>query len=252
MRGNGPPPLWRDSDRMTTLALIPARGGSKGLPGKNTRPLLGKPLIAWTIETAKQSGTFDRIVVSTDSSEIADVARRYGALVPFMRPADIAADATPMRDVIRHAVADETAAGFQPELIVLLQPTSPLRSAEDIREAVTILRSSGCDSVVSVSPVPLHLCPDFVFKIEDGSLHHFLPEGAEVRRRQDVRPAWYRNGTVYAFWRRTFERFDDIYGQDCRPLFTRPERSITIDTLEDFEAAEATLASALGVERASH
>jgi CMP-N-acetylneuraminic acid synthetase len=228
---------------MTILALIPARGGSKGLPGKNTRLLCGKPLIAWTIETAKRAETFDRIIVSTDAGEIADVARRYGGLVPFIRPADIAADATPMRDVIRHAVEAETAAGFRPEAIILLQPTSPLRSAEEIREAIGILRSTGCDSVVSVSPVPLHLCPDFVFRIEDGWLRHFLPEGAEVRRRQDVRPAWYRNGTVYAFWRRTFERFNDIYGRDCRPLFTDPDRSITIDTLEDFEAAEAKLAA---------
>jgi len=229
---------------MTTLALVPARGGSKGLPGKNTRPLGGKPLIAWTIERAKQAGIFDRIVVSTDSSEIADVARRHGGLLPFIRPAEIAGDATPMRDVIRHAIEAETAAGFEPEIIILLQPTSPLRSAEEIRTAAQILRSTNCDSVVSVSPVPLHLCPDFVFRIEDGSLRHFLPEGAEVRRRQDVRPAWYRNGTVYAFWRRTFEAFNDIYGNDCRPLLTDPDRSITIDTLEDFEAAEAWLAGA--------
>jgi CMP-N,N'-diacetyllegionaminic acid synthase len=227
---------------MATLALIPARGGSKGLPGKNTRPLHGKPLIAWTIEAAKHAGLFDRVLVSTDSRDIADVAERYGGLVPFLRPAEIAGDATPMRDVIRHAIEAESAAGHEPEIIILLQPTSPLRSAEEIRAAAQLLRSAGCDSVVSVSPVPLHLCPDFVFRIEDGSLRHFLPEGAEVRRRQDVRPAWYRNGTVYAFWRRTFERFNDIYGQDCRPLFTDPNRSITIDTLEDFEAAEALLA----------
>src|SRR5688500_9327671 len=117
---------------MTALALIPARGGSKGLPGKNTRALRGKPLIAWTIDAARQAGIFDRVLVSTDSSEIADVARRYGALVPFTRPAEIAADETPMRDVIRHTLVAETAAGLEPEIIVLLQPTSPLRSAEDI------------------------------------------------------------------------------------------------------------------------
>jgi CMP-N-acetylneuraminic acid synthetase len=229
---------------MTTLALIPARGGSKGLPGKNTKPLCGKPLIAWTIETANQAGIFDRIVVSTDSREIAEVAQRHGGLVPFLRPAEIAADVTPMRDVIRHAIEAESAAGFDPEIIILLQPTSPLRSAEEIRTAAQILRSTGCDSVVSVSPVPQHLCPDFVFRINQGVLRHFLPEGAEVRRRQDVRPAWYRNGTVYAFWRRTFEMFNDIYGDNCRPLLTDPNRSITIDTLEDFEAAEAWLAAA--------
>ena len=170
------------------------------------------------------------------------MAERYGGLVPFLRPAEIAGDATPMRDVIGHAIHAETAAGHEPEVIILLQPTSPLRSAEEIRAAAQLLRSTNCDSVVSVSPVPLHLCPDFVFRIEDGSLRHFLPEGADVRRRQDVRPAWYRNGTVYAFWRKTFERFNDIYGQDCRPLFTDPARSITIDTLEDFEAAEALVA----------
>src|SRR5688572_23564500 len=142
---------------MATLALIPARGGSKGLPGKNTRPLHGKPLIAWTVETARHAGLFDRVVVSTDSRDIADVAERYGALVPFLRPAEIAGDATPMRDVIGHAIHAETAAGHEPAVVILLQPTSPLRSAEEIRAAAQLLRSTNCDSVVSVSPVPLHL-----------------------------------------------------------------------------------------------
>jgi CMP-N-acetylneuraminic acid synthetase len=223
---------------LTVLALIPARGQSKGLPGKNIRPFCGRPLLGWSVLAARQSGVADRIVLSTDDPQIAAAGREQGALVPFLRPADIAADDTPMRAVIAHAIASESESGHAPDIVVLLQPTSPLRSPRQIRDAVSMLRETGCDSVVSVVAVPSHLCPDYVMTIADGTLRSFLPEGVHVRRRQDVRPAWYRDGSIYAFRRSTFETFGDIYGETCRPLVVDADRTGTIDTLADFEDAE--------------
>lgn len=230
---------------MSVLGLVPARGGSKGLPGKNARLLRGRPLLAWTIVAAQESGVVDRIVLSTDDPHIAQLGGAEGAIVPFLRPAAIAGDTTPMRDVVRHAIETESAAGYPPEIILLLQPTSPLRSAAHIREAVGMLRDSDCDSVVSVVAVPEHLCPDYVMAIREGTLRPFLPEGAQVRRRQDVRPAWYRDGTIYAFRRSTFERTGDIYGEKSRPMIVDRRLSGTIDTLDDFEAIERRLGELL-------
>lgn len=237
---------------MTILGLIPARGGSKGVPGKNIRLLCGRPLLAWTIAAARDAAVFDRLVLSTDDPAIAAVGLVEGTLVPFLRPDALAVDTTPMRDVVRHALAAEAAAGHAPDIVVLLQPTSPLRRPGHIREAADIMRAGDCDSVVSVAPVPAHLCPDFVMAIREGVLRPFLPEGAEVRRRQDVRPAWYRDGTIYAFHRATFETFGDIYGRACRPMIVDTRYSLSIDTLADFAEAERRLADILAETAGRH
>lgn len=195
--------------------------------------------MAWTISAARQSGVVDRVVLSTDDPQIAEIGAAEGAVVPFLRPPELAQDTTPMSDVVRHAIEAESAAGYPPTIIVLLQPTSPLRRAAHIREAVETLRASGCDSVVSVVSVPAHLCPDYVMTIRDGLLTPFLREGAQVTRRQDVRPAWYRDGTIYAFRRASFERYGTIYGLTCRPMIIDQRLSGTIDTIEDFEEIES-------------
>jgi CMP-N-acetylneuraminic acid synthetase len=225
------------------LALIPARGGSKGVPRKNVRPLAGRPLVAYAADAARQSGVVDRIVLSTDDEEIASVGRASGIDVPFMRPAAIAADETPMLAVIEHAVAELSAGGWTPDLIVLLQPTSPLRRPEHIRAAVALLRETGADAVVSVVALPRHLSPDYVMRIADGRLVPFLPEGAAITRRQDARAAYSRDGTVYAFARTTLERWHSIYGEDARPLVIDARESLSIDSPEDWDAAERILAS---------
>lgn len=225
------------------LGLIPARGGSKGVPRKNVRPLAGRPLIAYTADAARASGVIDRLVLSTDDDEIAAVGRMAGVDVPFMRPAAISADDTPMLAVIQHAVGELAARGWTPEIIVLLQPTSPLRRPEHIRRAVTMLRDTGADSVVTVVELPRHLSPDYVMRIDDGRLVPFLPEGASVTRRQDARPAYSRDGTVYAFRRSTLEQFGSIYGADSRPLVIDQRESLSIDSPADWEAAERILAS---------
>jgi CMP-N,N'-diacetyllegionaminic acid synthase len=223
------------------LGLVPARGGSKGLPGKNVRPLAGQSLVEYTARAGRESGVLDRMVLSTDSDEIADIGRRAGLEVPFRRPTDLAADDTPMLPVIRHAVDVLAGDGWQPDVIVLLQPTSPLRDPSHIRRAVTMLVETVADSVVTVVELPRHLSPDYVMAIDDGRLRPFLPDGARVTRRQDARRAYSRDGTVYACWRTTLERFDSLYGDDCRPLVLDAAESLSIDTPEDWAAAERRL-----------
>ena len=224
------------------LGLIPARGGSKGVPGKNVRLLAGRPLVAYAAAAARESGVVDRVVLSTDDVEIAEAGRAAGIEVPFMRPAELAADDTPMLDVIQHALRELASRGEQPEIVVLLQPTSPLRRPEHIRAAVTLLRDSGADSVVTVVEIPRHLSPDYVMRIDAGRLVPFLPEGARVARRQDARAAYSRDGTVYACWRRTLEQFGTIYGENVRPLLVDAADSLSIDTPADWAAAERVLA----------
>ena len=223
------------------LGIVPARGGSKGLPGKNVRPLAGRPLLAYVAQAARESGVLDRIILSTDSDEIADVGRQAGLEVPFMRPAALAADETPMAPVLTHAVDALATAGWTADVIVLLQPTSPLRRAEHIREAVRLLRETGASAVATVVELPRYLSPDYVMKIEGGVLKPFLPEGQTLTRRQDARPAYVRDGTVYACWRATLERFGNVYGDNCLPLVVEAAESLSIDTAADWAEAERRL-----------
>jgi CMP-N-acetylneuraminic acid synthetase len=225
----------------SVLALIPARGGSKGLPGKNVTPLVGQSLVARAGAAARASGVVDRVMVSTDDEAIAEEARRSGIDVPFMRPVQLAGDETPMLPVVRHAVDALEQAGWPVEIVVLLQPTSPLRKPSHIREAVTRLRAGGVDSVVSVVELPRHMSPDYVMRIEDGELRPFLPGGERLTRRQEARPAYVRDGTVYAFWRTTLVRHGSIYGEHCVPLIVPAGDSITIDTADDWAEAERRL-----------
>jgi CMP-N,N'-diacetyllegionaminic acid synthase len=227
---------------MSVLGLVPARGGSKGVPGKNVRPLAGHTLLEYTARAARESGALDRLILSTDSSEIADAGRRAGLEVPFVRPVALAADDTPMLPVIEHALAELSRQRWSPEIVVLLQPTSPLRRPDHIREAVSMLRETGADSVVTVVEVPRHLSPDYVMRIEGGRLKPFLQEGARVTRRQDARAAYSRDGTVYAFRRSTIERTGGIYGEDCRPLLIDARDSLSIDSPADWDEAERLLA----------
>jgi CMP-N-acetylneuraminic acid synthetase len=227
---------------MKVLGLVPARGGSKGVPGKNLRLLAGRSLIAYTANAAREAGVLDRIVLSTDDEAIAGEGRRAGLDVPFLRPAEIAADDTPMLAVVTHTLATLAAEGWAADMLVLLQPTSPLRRPQHIRLAVETLRETQADSVVTVVELPRHLSPDYVMRIDEGRLKPFLPEGERVTRRQDARAAYAREGTVYACWTRTIERFGTIYGDDCRPLLIDPSESLSIDSAADWEAAERLLA----------
>ena len=225
------------------LAIVPARGGSKGVPRKNVLPLAGQSLLKYVHDAAKTAARLDRTILSTDDDEIAAEGLKVGLEVPFRRPAELARDDTPMIDVIRHAVAWVEDQGEMPEFIVLLQPTSPLRRGTHIDDVLHLLVTSRADSVVTVVEVPKHLSPDYVMKIENGVLRPFLPEGARITRRQDVRPAYFRDGTVYAFRRDTIARHGNLYGEDCRPLVIDAADSLSIDSLDDWAAAERILAA---------
>ena len=226
------------------LALVPARGGSKGVPDKNMRPLAGRTLLEYAAEAAVASGVIDRIVLSTDSERIAAEGRRAGLEVPFVRPAELARDDTPMLPVVEHALDVLEQGGWTAEVIVLLQPTSPLRRPEHVRGAVQQLRDSGADSVVTVVELPRHFSPDYVMRMDKGRLKPFLAEGGGVIRRQDARPAFLRDGTVYAFWSRTVRETHSIYGLDCRPFVLSALDSMTIDTQDDWTEAERRLRAA--------
>jgi CMP-N-acetylneuraminic acid synthetase len=224
------------------LAIVPARGGSKGVPGKNLRKLAGRTLLDYTAVAARDSGVIDRIVLSTDSAEIAEAGKRAGLEVPFMRPDALAQDDTPMLAVIQHALDSLTVDGWTTDVIVLLQPTSPLRRPSHVRDAVTMLHDTNADSVVTVIELPRHLSPDYVMRIDDGVLRPFVNDRAPVTRRQDARPAYSRDGTVYACWRATLQRFGNIYGDRCQPLILDASDSLSIDSLADWAEAERRLA----------
>jgi CMP-N-acetylneuraminic acid synthetase len=220
------------------LGLVPARAGSKGVPRKNVRLLKGHTLLEYTARAAQASGAIDRVILSTDSPEIAEAGRSAGLEVPFMRPPALAQDDTPMLPVIQHAIAALESDGWFPDVVVLLQPTSPRRRPEHIREAVNTLRGTGADSVVSVVELPRDSSPDYVMRIENGVLRPFLAEGARITRRQDARPAYRRDGTVYVFRRSTLDRYGNIYGEDCRPLVLDASESLSIDSPADWDEAE--------------
>ena len=223
------------------LAIVPARGGSKGVPGKNVRKLGGRTLLDYAALAARESGVVDRIVLSTDSAEIADAGKRAGLEVPFMRPSSLAQDDTPMLPVIQHAIGALAADGWTADVVALLQPTSPLRRPSHVRDAVTMLQDTNADSVVTVVELPRHLSPDYVMRIEDGVLRPFLAEGARVTRRQDARAAYARDGTVYVCWRATLEKFGNIYGERCQPLILDAADSLSIDSPADWAEAERRL-----------
>lgn len=223
----------------TVLGIITARGGSKGVPRKNIKDLGGKPLIAWTIEAAKESGVFSRIILSTDDEEIAEVGKKYGAEIPFMRPSELAQDTTPTLPVLIHAVNWlKENDNFYPDYTVILQPTAPFRQGWHLREAVELLESSGADSVVSVCEVPGDFNPHWQFQLdEEGRLKIFTGEELKniIRRRQDLPKTYFRNGAIYAF--RTDLLFSDdpnFYGDDSRPYVMENKYNININTPEDF------------------
>ncbi len=215
---------------MDVVGLIPARGGSKGIPRKNLAPLAGKPLLAWTVESARG---LSRVVVSTDSEEIAALARGLGAEV-IDRPAELATDEAPMLDVIRHALRELGAC----DVLVLLQPSSPLRRAQHVDEAVRFLVESGADSVVSVVEVPHRFRPSSLMALEDGRL---VPLAAELpTRRQDKPLVYARNGPAVLALRP--ERLgESLYGGDCRPYLMDARSSLDVDEPFDLELAEALL-----------
>lgn len=231
------------------MAVIPARGGSKGIPRKNVLPLAGRPLIEWTIRAAREANTeFDAIIVSTDNDEIAEVARAAGAQVPFQRPADLATDEASTLAVLQHAVDWMEQERQQPfEWILTLQPTSPLRQAQDVDAVIGLAEryDSDCDSVISVVERSGEH-PRLAKYQKDGYLVPFVGESLEGVRRQDCHPpALFNNGALYLTRRNVLMDGGQILGQKAVPYVMPVERSIDIDSPVDFKLADLLLKESL-------
>ncbi len=225
------------------LAVIPARGGSKGVPRKNIRMVGGKPLIAYTIDAALAvKNRLHRLIVSTDDAEIAAMAQDYGAEVPFMRPVDLGGDKVPMVPVLKHAIQTiEELDGIKLEWVLLLQPTCPFRAPEDILAALELAAAGGCDSVISVVRVLAHH-PILMKKIENDRLLPFMIEEIEGTRRQDYNPpAYMRNGSIYLTRRDNLMNNNSIWGKVIRPYIMPEERSVNVDSEMDMKLVEFML-----------
>lgn len=227
---------------MEILAIIPARGGSKGLPGKNILPLNGKPLITYTIEAARNASSVNRIIVSTDDDTIAAVARDSGAEVPFLRPAALSDDTASGVATCLHALEHANdVLDYHPELVVYLQPTSPMRSADDIDAAVKLLRDSGADSVVSVKAVTEY--PQWMKKMDGEQRISPLFEELEITTaRQSLEKSYLLNGAIYLSTAEALLKHQNFYGADTRGYLMPEERSIDIDTMNDFLMTQALIA----------
>jgi CMP-N-acetylneuraminic acid synthetase len=212
---------------MEIVGLIPARGGSKGVPRKNLPVVGGKPLIAWTVDAAQRAQELSRVVISTDDDEIAAAA----GVETLWRPADLARDETPMLDVVRHAIGE-----LRPEIVVLLQPTSPLRRPEHVDAAVRLLHESDADSVVTVVEVPHRFSPESLMDVVDGRV---VPR-SDARTRQEKARVYARNGPAVLALRAS-RLGDDLYGGDCRPFVMDERDSLDVDTAFDLELADLLL-----------
>jgi CMP-N,N'-diacetyllegionaminic acid synthase len=226
---------------MKYLGVIPARGGSKEVPGKNRRTLAGRPLLAYTADAARESRRLSRLIVSTDDPVIREVALGLRLEVPFVRPKELAQDDTLMLPVLQHAVRTMAGQGFAADAVVLLQPTSPLRRGEHIDRAIDLLESTGAESVVTVVEVPHQFNPASVMRLDGERLKPFI-DGPLILRRQDKPRAFARNGPAVLVVRTSVLERGSLYGDDCRPLVMSAEESVDVDTAADFELLERLLA----------
>ena len=219
-----------------TIAVIPARGGSKRIPRKNIRPFLGKPIIAWPIEAARDSGLFDHIIVSTDDEEIASVARQWGAEVPFLRPAALADDHTGTMPVVAHAVRWALEHNWPADPVCCIYATAPFVTPDDLRKGHELLLQTGKAHVFSVAPFPYPI--QRALRItEDGGIKMFQPEHFHSRS-QDLEQAWHDAGQFY--WSRAQAVLQDIpiFSEQASPVKLPPHRVQDIDTEEDWKRAE--------------
>jgi len=234
---------------MAIIAIIPARGESKSIPRKNIKLLAGKPLIAYTIETALKCKLLDRIIVSTDDKEIAAISKKHGAEVPFMRPRELALDSIPMLPVLQHAVSYlEQNEKLHIDIVVLLQPTSPFREVSDIESCIKKLKKEKADSVVTVCEAEHN--PYFVMmKFQDDNLVPLLKTEKPVTTRQDALKVYRLNGAVYAVKRDVLMNENKIFTDNTKAVIMPQEKSIDLDHPLDFEFAEFLIKKGYASER---
>ena len=232
--------------KMKILAIIPARGGSKGLPWKNIRQLLGKPLIAWTIEQAKRSKFIDEIFVSTDSEEIAKVSKEFGVMVPFMRPDSLATDVASSMDVVSHVIAHYEKNNLFFDFIILLEPTSPLRKDNDIDSSIELLlKDESADGIVSVGEIHMEH-PVIVKKINSsGRIEPYINDGKKISQRQQADKSYFPYGVIYMVKTEVFKQEKSFYTKNVIPYYIERWQNYEVDDIYDFIAIEAILKKTL-------
>jgi CMP-N,N'-diacetyllegionaminic acid synthase len=227
------------------LAIIPARGGSKGIPDKNLAELGGQPLIAWSIAAAKACSRIDRVIVSTDEPRIAEAARAAGAETPFLRPAEISGDAATSLDAVNHTLthlSDQD--GYAPDVVALLQPTSPFRSGQDLKEALDRLERDNADSLISLTQIKLH--PAFFKSLTpEGIIQPLLDRSAAGLPRQALPPVYAPNGAIYLVKHAILQAGGDWNSGRCIGYVMPPERSIDIDEPWELELARLQVAAGM-------
>ena len=224
---------------MKILAIIPVRGGSKGIPGKNIKLLGGTPLLAYTSELALQSKYLTEVIVSTEDEPIGEVAKSLGAQVPFMRPMALAQDDTPTIDVLIHALEWYKNQTIFFDAVCLLQVTSPIRTLEFLDKAIEKFIISGCDSLVSVLKVPHEYNPHWTFEVNaEGNLKIATGEAEIIPRRQELPTAYHRDGSIYITKTDVLLKEHSLYGKSTAFIESDPDFYVNIDTMEDWEKAE--------------
>jgi len=219
------------------LALIPARSGSKRLPGKNIKPIWGKPLIAWTIEEAKKSKYIDRIIVSTDTEEIAEISEKYGAEIPFLRPKELAGDRVTGTKVVLHAIEWMEKHDKTYDILMLLQPTSPLRAALDMHNAIKLLFERRVGAIVSVCELEHHPSWGTNTLSEGGCMKDFVKPGTD-KTRQEFDKFYRINGAIYLAHIDYIKKQKSFFGNETFAYIMPQEKSVDIDSEMDFKLAE--------------
>lgn len=228
---------------MKILGLIPARGGSKGIPGKNIKKLGGKPLLQYTTESAKQSCLLNRVILSSDDREIIGVAEKIGLEVPFLRPQELAQDDTSSLAVIQHALHFFAKKGEQFDAVCLLQVTSPFRRKGLIDAAIEKFSKDNFDSLVSVREVPAEFNPHWIYEEKVGQLKIATGEKEIISRRQELPKAYHRDGAIYLTKTEVLLEQNSLYGNKIGFIDTTGDPYVNLDTPEDWERAEALVES---------
>lgn len=224
------------------LAIIPARGGSKGLPGKNIKPLLGKPLIAWTIEQAKKSKYIDEIFVSTDSREIAEISEKFGVKVPYLRPDELSSDNASSIDVISYVISRFETTNSYFDFIILLEPTSPLRKEADIDMSIELLfKNESADGVISLGEIHMEH-PVIIKKVNSsGRIEPYINNLKSISQRQQADKSYFPYGVIYLIRTEVFKREGSLYTHNVIPYYIERWQNYEVDDIYDFIAIEAIL-----------
>lgn len=224
------------------LAIIPARGGSKGIPGKNIKLLGGKPLLEYTVDSARESQLLARVILSSDDEAIISLAKSIGLEVPFVRPAHLAKDLSGSLEVVQHALTFFKDNGEFFDAVCLLQPTTPFRDKGSIDTAIQRFIDKKVDSLVSVREVPAEFNPHWVFEADEtGCLHIATGEKEIIKRRQELPVAYFRDGSIYLTKTEVILKQESLYGDTIGHIVSQNKRFVNLDTMADWEQAEQFL-----------